>query len=372
MLLGQWAAAADAESPEAARLTDVARLLAGIEIAPTSPLGALAKRQAVVEHRAAFDQSWSRFSKQRLAPAAQFVAQQIGSQPPMRGPVFYPFSGPDMLYALALFPAASRFALTGLEPVGGVPDLQRFDDRQLAASLSHVRRSLNSILAWSFFRTNDMKEDLKAEARHSGVSGVTPVLMVFLARHGAQIRAVDAVVLTPDRGLQPAAASALAQPQPAGHIPGVRIAFRLEHDTDDRLVHYFAADVGDRGLAAAPHYLKWVEAHGADVTFVKSASYLMHKSYFATVRSFILAHARLVVQDDSGIPIRHFAGADWEHRLFGTYVGPIPMFQTWYQKDMKAAYDRASTTISFGIGYQHVASRSNLQAFVRRDPQPRS
>ena len=35
--------------------------------------------------------------------------------------LYYPFSGPDVLYPTALFPQATRMLYTGLEPVGAAP-----------------------------------------------------------------------------------------------------------------------------------------------------------------------------------------------------------------------------------------------------------
>ena len=37
--------------------------------------------------------------------------------------MLYMFSGPDFLYAISFFPTAPTYVLSGLEPVGEVPQL---------------------------------------------------------------------------------------------------------------------------------------------------------------------------------------------------------------------------------------------------------
>lgn len=341
--------------------TGAARILAGMPLNDTDELAAQMKRRSVAQHQAAFGQSWERFSKERLAPATAFAAAEMSTHPAAGGPLYYPFSGPDVLYALALFPRASELVLTGLEPVGDLPDLTRLDEPALTASLGELRRSLNAVLSFSFFRTNDMK----VEFTNNRFSGVTPIILLFLARHNATISAVDPIIIDGGGNVNEVPASSLRGVAP-DRVAGLRVAFRLPGDSAERKLYYFSADISDKGLEKIPQYFKWLGALAPRATFVKSASYLMHKSYFSQVRNFVLDRSALVLQDDSGIPLRFFAEAAWERRMYGAYVGPIQLFANWYQKDMKAAYDKAARPIDFGIGYQFVSRRSNLQLFTRR------
>jgi hypothetical protein len=340
--------------------TSAARILAGMSAPVVSDLAEFSKHQAVVQHRTDFHRAWVKFAAERLKPVSEFATREL-SGPESTGPVYYPFSGPDILYALALFPQAGEIALTGLEPVGDIPDLTKWDDEQIAGSLAQLRRSLNALLAFSFFRTNDMREDFASNR----LSGVTPILLIFLARQQAVITSVQPFILEKDGNVRNVPPWSLHN-LPAERIPGVRIAFTLPNDPKERKLFYFSADLSDTGLAKTPQYLAWMNTFEPRVSFVKSASYLMHKNYFSDVRTFILERSNLVVQDDSGVPIRLFAEQIWDRKMFGTYAGPIPLFANWYQKDMKSAYDKAALPIEFGIGYQHVSKKSNLQIFQRR------
>ncbi|MEO7402568.1 MAG: hypothetical protein ABIU95_02760, partial [Burkholderiales bacterium] len=308
-----------------------------------------------------FGAAWSQFEASRLAPAMKFARAEIATNEAAKGPIYYPFSGPDAMYVVGLFPDASAYALAGLEPVGDLPDLGTMQEANLNASLAELRRSLNSIKAFSFFRTNDMR----AEFGKNRFSGVTPILLLFLARHGMNITAVDPVIMESDAKLRDVRAADLRN-LPANRVTGVRVRFSKPGETQVRTLYYFSVDLSDQGLANGAYPLKWAEEFAPKATYLKSASYLMHKTYFSKVRDFILAKSALVVQDDSGIPLHFFTEANWDRTLYGSYHGPIQLFANWYQKDLRAAYVRSSRPLEFGIGYDFQAKTSNIQRFAHK------
>src|SRR5207253_1883700 len=78
--------------------------------------------------------------------------------------VFYFFSGPDFLYPHALFPRARTYVLCAREPVGSQPDPMRIPPEELPGALASFRKSLSSLLDFSFFITSDLRKDV--EQRH--------------------------------------------------------------------------------------------------------------------------------------------------------------------------------------------------------------
>ena len=345
----------------AAWWTDAGLILAGEEPNAGSDLGKIAKQASVQQHRTAFNAAWTQFEASRLKPAMKFAQGEIATQAQAKGPIYYPFSGPDAMYALGMFPDATEFALAGLEPVGELPDMVALSDANLGASLAELRRSLNSIKAFSFFRTNDMR----AEFGKNRFSGVTPIMLLFITRHGFAIQSVAPVVMEPNASLREVSAAELLK-LPADRVPGVRIKFSKPGESKERTLYYFAADLSDTGLAKVPQPLAWAAAFAPKATYLKSASYLMHKNYFGQVREFILTKTELVVQDDSGIPVRFFTPANWDRTFFGSYDGPIQLFANWYQKDLRDAYVKTAKPLEFGIGYDFQAKTSNIQRFVRK------
>ena len=60
----------------------------------------------------------------------------------------------------------------------------------------------------------------------------------------------------------------------------------------------------------------------------------MHdKKLFHKIRNFIISHSKMIVQDDSGIPIRFFKNFDL--KFIGTYKGPYgKSFKRFFQKEL--------------------------------------
>ena len=56
---------------------------------------------------------------------------------------------------------------------------------------------------------------------------------------------------------------------------------------------------------------------GPGVTLLKAASYLMHSDNFSQVRGYLLAHSKVILEDDSGIPYRFFSNNKWNVRFVG-------------------------------------------------------
>ena len=158
-----------------------------------TPLEALSRDQCVGGSRDGIRQG---VAAARRAPARENprVGAGVSRRRPTRdrGPVFYFFSGPDILYAHAFYPRSLDLragrARTRRHAAGRASHLP---PGALASGLANLRKSLNSVLSFSFFITKDMKVDL----RQNQLSGTLPVLYVFLARAGCRIESVDLVWL---------------------------------------------------------------------------------------------------------------------------------------------------------------------------------
>jgi hypothetical protein len=94
----------------------------------------------------------------------------------------------------------------------------------------------------------------------------------------------------------------------------------------------------------------------------------MHRDHFSEVRNFLLERSRLLLQDDSGIPVTRFDQARWQLRLFGHYSGPIGLFANRYQSKLAQLFEQGHVEpIEFGIGYRWRPQTSNLMLAVKTD-----
>ena len=330
---------------EEATPNDEARVLAGLPVRDT-PLAPLSFDHAWVSHATEFDAAWKTLETRQLAKIREWSQQFMTDAASSQDPLFYFFSGPDILYAQAFFPNAATYVLCGLEPVGEIPHVAKLPRGALAPSLVNLRKALNSVLSFSFFITKEMKVDLN----HTELSGTLPLLYVFLARSGSHI---DSVELT---GLDKAGAFVSEK----AATRGVKIVFTAPGGKP-QTVYYFSSDLSNEGMKSNPAFTKFCDSLGTGRSFVKAASYLMHMSEFSTARDFLLTHSRTIVEDDSGIPLRDFHPVTWTVRLFGSYRAPISLFKEKVQPDLADLYRTSHPApLGFSFGYRWHPSDSCL------------
>jgi hypothetical protein len=323
-----------------------AKFLAGLPVRGTS-LESHGSDPGWAAHATDLDRAWARLEKQQLSKIRAWAPETLGAAYEDLGPMFYMFSGPDFLYANAFFPNASTYILCGVESVGPVPDIDKIPRSIFPSALANLRKSLDSVLSWSFFITKNMKVDL----RQMQLSGTLPVLYVFLARAGCTIDSVTPGALDREGNFVP---------EGKGTTPGVKIVF-LNPSGREQTLYYFTSDLADWAIKANPGFGKFCEQQGNGVTLLKAASYLMHSNNFSMVRGFLLTHGKVILQDDSGIPFRFFDRNKWDIQLYGRYHGPINRFKQHVQPDLvKAEAESKPPSLEFSFGYQWQPSRSSL------------
>ncbi|WP_400193405.1 hypothetical protein [Hymenobacter sp. B81] len=345
-------------APDTTAVHDVAAFLAGLPVSQGSELRALTAGPEWQRFAADADRSWQQYHGTRTDKMETWARQELDSVRRLSPVVFYPFSGPDFLNAATVFPGSSTYVLVGLEPVGSVPGAASLQNPRL---FSAVKTSLWSVLNFNFFRTNSMAVDLKSVE----LDGALPLILLFAARTQHQVTGVQYVQLDREGQLQPADSLAAASKL----IPGVEVQLRSAAGQEKK-VYYFSADLGDWKLTQTKGaVLQYVRSLGPLTTYVKSATYLMHKPYFSQVRNLILERSRYVLQDDSGIAMKYFQPADWRFVHYGTYQKPIPMFAMYYQPVLTQAYQdsvRKPRPLPFGTGYNWRVNASNLLLATRR------
>jgi hypothetical protein len=141
---------------------------------------------------------------------------------------------------------------------------------------------------------------------------------------------------------------------------GVKIACFGPHGRPQN-IYYFEADLGDDVLKKNGAVLKFCDSLGRGSSLLKAASYLVHGGGFEIVRDYVLNNSDLIVQDDSGIPLKYFDRSKWQLRFCGRYPGPINTFKQHYQADLAAAYTQsAPLPMGFSFGYRWIPSESGM------------
>ncbi len=330
---------------------DTARFLAGMPLSAQSPLAPLTRNPGWQRHARWLDDAWGTLEDRQISNIRAWSDKHIKHG---KSPLYYMFSGPDFLYADAFFPNASTYVLSGLEPVGTIPNVT---ERSIGA-LPRIQSSIASSVRMSFFITRDMRDQLQG----GELAGTLPILYVYVARAGKTISETTLVNLDKDGELHAAGAR-----DARGTVPGVRIVFSGNGGPPQTL-YYFRTDVSDSGVKNSG-FLKFSGKFGAGNALLKSASYLMHSSNFRLVRDFVVQHSNTVVQDDSGIPIAYLKPDDWQLTPFGKYLGPVDVFPGRSQPKLAEMYKKGNPPpLEFGIGYRWRGFDSNLLLAVKKEP----
>lgn len=347
-------------------LDEMAHFIAGMNYGDSAKvLSSEFKNKKFISFSESFSKKWANFDSSRISTLVKFRDNELNKLTEVTGTLFYPFSGPDILYGNIFFPKAKRYIMMGLEPVGtrAVFDFTDGEKDSLNTYFNKINTSLNAILRYSFFRTASMKEDLRNEE----LDGTLHVLMLFLARNGNTI--CNAVPISIDSlgTIQQQKSFASLKVLNAKN-KGVKIDF-YSPDGIRKELFYFSLNLADGALKFNKGMQKFIEAQGNFTTYLKGASYLMHETYFSIIRNFILNQSTVVVQDDSGIAFRYFLKhtSKWQYYFYGEYTKPIKLFSYTYQPDLDSLYKlQGSKKLGFGIGYNFKDKNSNLMIAIKR------
>ena len=242
-----------------------------------------------------------------------------------------------------------------------MPDVGRHERRAERASRRSRRWPSRSvkIQKYSYFITKDMAAQLRA----SKLTGVLPLIYVFLARTGNEIDEVELVRLKGDGRVSVVGGAKGAN--------GARIGFRGS-DGRARTLYYFRTDLSNAGLAKSG-FRAFCRGLGRAGSLVKAASFLLHNDGFSLARDLLLERSDWIVQDDSGVPLRFFTPGVWALQPFGAYYGPIPIFKEHYQAEMERLFaEGRPQPLAFGIGYRWPPKDSNVLLARRHSvPAPR-
>ncbi len=328
-------------------INNVARMLAGMTAyTAETAFAQVENSSAWPYHQQQMENLWASHERGRGGAVRAWAAQEI---PDLQnhGAMFYPFSGPDFVFAQEIYPHAETYILCGLEPAEPLPDLSTLTPGEVASGLAGLRSSLTSILQAGYFITKDMRSDFQA----TRFRGALPILLTFLARTGNTVESVDIVGIDGTGTVV----------QMAGNAPGLMIRFRSSGGRLKRLF-YFRQDLSNGSTRLGGPFLTFVSKQGYPPALVKSASYLMHEESFANIRNFLLYYTSGFVQDPSGVPYQKIVERGLSLHLYGNYQNTLSIFSQ-QQPDLVTAYSSGRHPVSpvnFGFGYLYYPSTTSI------------
>lgn len=141
----------------------------------------------------------------------------------------------------------------------------------------------------------------------------------------------------------------------------MEIDFSTDGSSEIHRLFYFSVNMADERLRDNAGFLTFVAKLKPSTTYFKATSYMIHKTEFSVIRNHVLANSAAILQDDSGIPYRFFAGPRWRVALLSDYEKPYGSFRWLEQADLRKAYGGVDKKpLAFNIGYGFYRIPSNL------------
>lgn len=353
------------EYPSDPKFNDFARFIAGQEGSKNSSLKNLESTAIWKSFRSSLDPLWKK-TNDKLPAIREWTSKELADVNAEGGTLFYPFAGADFLHADLFFPEYDNICMIALEPIGKFPDLnQKAKDSTLAPYMNQLKKSMHAILGLSFFRTVAMKDDFQSD-----LDGTLHVLMHFMARTDHEVLFQERVAILPNGDIT----NDLSKKTDTTFI-GNRYFFRKNGDKKVRTLTYFVVNMQNeaygvaQGLATRTDAVAYFKKLDIKATYLKSASYLLHRETFSIIRNLILDESEFLLQDDSAIPLKFFQDGRWDLTFYGTFTRPISLFSERHQPDLAEAYKDPKNKVKelpFGIGYQYRPGTSNIMKAVKK------
>jgi hypothetical protein len=246
--------------------------------------------------------------------------------------VVYPFSGGDLATALTTYPDAREVTTLSLELVGDPRRIRGMDKGMLAVSLKKLRTELGEL----FVVDDYSKSETLKRTQRGDIPGELSFFLVALAVHGFEPVSLRYFEVRSDGALHYLDATEIAAmetdiaehrknswtpPDFSEAFANAEIAFRAAGDPSAPLrVHrHIAQNLSDDGMSTSPGVLAHLEKKGDVAALTKAASYLLWSDAFSTIRGYLVAHARFMVSDSTGIPCDVAEEAGLAQTAYGTF-----------------------------------------------------
>ncbi|MCB1192640.1 MAG: hypothetical protein KDK90_19500 [Leptospiraceae bacterium] len=342
---------------------DFAMFLAGMPLSKENKFYQLTQNETYNKHYHFLNREWNQILLRNIKPIHQWQAIHI-PQYMKQKPVLYLLSGADFVNLYTFFPEASYYIMIGLEPPG-IPSTKLFEVISIEETLYSIQKLVTEISARNYFT----RRKLETEMGSIHLPGVTPILLVFMARMGLSIDGIYRVQMNAlgDIVLQPNQDSSSMSELPRG----VSISFYDPNYKTHKTLVYLQMSLDPESVTPTSPKGSFFLKQNRFNMLLKAAEYIFHEPKFNGVLKMIYSKMDLLVQDDSGIPYKMFDNHIWDVQVFGNYMGRIPLPRTPdvpEQKELKTLFKNNGKPLNFPYGYGILKgqNRSNLMLLIKR------
>jgi hypothetical protein len=238
---------------------------------------------------------------------------------------------------MSIYPKANYYVLVADQ----VPEYAFINSPEKLSNASQAFEChmLSNFSRRGYYLTNDL----------IGKNGPKPrfikLLIYNLAFAGAKVKEVQILTISPD---------GMINPQTKDMPPhGVRFIVETK-DGRAVTVDYLSANISDSGLEKQGHVVKALERKSNQVVLIKSASHLLQNSYFSTMKNVLIANAKWITQDETGLDIVPYS-ENFNLQLFGRFIAPNTLWAKSPSAQRLAKYYQdhpSKQELPFLLGYE--------------------
>ena len=304
-------------------------------------------------HAKRINDVFKRVKTKRLSQMQMFSQMELASDKIGEGTLLYPFSGPDALHAVTLFPNYKQYVFIAFEPPGSFRKFSSVDTTGVPDYLLSVQRTIQEVTNLSYFITDRMRKYITQE----NIDGALPLIALFLAETDHTLIGYGKRYLHADGSINEISKDTFSIPAQDIHD----MYFKTGTSQTIQRLTYIYANLGNAAYAGKIGFLKntplqsYLSSLKGFNTYVKSASYLMHNAGFSGIRDFVLKKTHSILQDDTGVPFEYFDQKQWDFVFYGRYSRPINIFAGRYSAKLDSAYvhqESIKKPLPFMMGYQ--------------------
>jgi hypothetical protein len=355
---------------------ELSSYLAGIPLEENNRFLPLTNLNYYQAYARSMDNAWNKINNNYIHHVTNWSKEYL-PEANKGNTALYPLSGADFINLYHFYPTAPRYIMIGLETPGYVNDPILYKPAELKNAFYTLDASLNQIAVQNYFTTILMAKKFS----NKYFPGVAPVLLVFLKRLGFEIDDLQRISLTSDGSFREITQNEVNDSPEA--YQGIRIIFHSKYNPKLRELFFLKLFVNQNSADNSSIEGRFLSKQKRLNLVMKSAIYLMHLEKYQGFVNSIISKSDMVVEDDSGIPIRNFPSQDWDIQVFGSYtrrlsIRYVPkeasMFksekgnvrtesQKFTQEDLKKIYETKAKPLFFKYGYggaSRSAARNNL------------
>jgi len=300
------------------------------------------------KHKKIVQKNWENFDIKNITPIKNWAKKEnICFSESQNSTLFYPFSGPDILYGITLFPDCKNYILFGLENPGTIPDYKSLSDNLLEYYFENLSTSLRNLNRFGYFVTLKMKYDF----RNSLLDGVVHIILFHLSLTDHVILDIKPFYLDNyGKEIYINQLSDLSK-----NIEGIKIWFKNKNKDEIKTLYYLQTDVSNKNLSENLEFAYFINNFENKQTFIKSASYLLFNNSFSIIKNIILEQSDIILQDDTGLPFTDFAENNFSTKIYGTYNKTINIYKEKFQPELKNALNTEThdKNLPFRFGYNN-------------------